>query len=210
MLSDTAPNVERMMADMYRRMPMARKFALIEDASRTTRALHGSGFRLRNPGATAQNVWADWLQMTLGDSLAQRILEVVPMSLIPTESIRTTREVMDALRRVGARSVLGGSLASSAHGYPRSTQDADVLTEPFPGREQEFVKLLGPVYYANVDTIRTAIRERSSVNVIHTTTAFKVDLFIEKRRPFDRSQARARTINPAGGTNVRTTSTAVA
>ena len=187
MLSDTAPDVERIMADIYRHMPMERKFAIMDDAIRTTRVLHDSGYRLRNPGATGQQIWADWLYLIHGDTVAPHILEAVPMSQIPTESIRTTREVMDALRRIGVASALGGSLASSAHGYPRSTQDADVLTEPFPGREQEFVTLLGPVYYANVDTIRTAVRERSSFNVIHTTTGFKVDLFIQKRRPFDRS-----------------------
>jgi hypothetical protein len=109
---------------------------------------------------------------------------------------------MEALRQLGVRCVLGGSFASTVHGYPRSTQDADVMAEPFPGREDEFVRLLGPVYFANVDTIRSAVRDRGSFNVIHTPTAFKVDVFIEKPRPFDRSVLDRRTphsFSPDGG-----------
>jgi hypothetical protein len=131
--------------------------------------------------------------MTLGETLAARVLEVVPMSQIPTESVRTTREVMEAFRQLGVGCVLGGSFASTVHGYPRSTQDADVMAEPFPGREGEFVRLLGPVFYANPETIRVAVRDRGGFNVIHTTTGFKVDVFIEKRRPFDRSVLDRRT-----------------
>jgi hypothetical protein len=111
----------------------------------------------------------------------------MPMSQIPTESVRTTQEVMEVFRQLGVRCVLGGSFASTVHGYPRSTQDADLMAEPFPGREEEFVRLLGPVYYASPDTIRAAVRDRGGFNVVHTTTAFKIDVFIEKTRPFDRS-----------------------
>jgi hypothetical protein len=185
--SDTAPEIERLMAECYRRMPPERKFALLEDANRTARLLHAAGFRARNPGASGAQVWADWLRMTLGQELASRVLEVVPVSQLSTESVRTTREVMGALGRLGIGCVLGGSFASTVHGYPRSTQDADVMAEPFPGREEEFVAALGPVYYANPDTIRAAVRDRGGFNVIHTTTGFKVDVFIEKQRPFDRS-----------------------
>jgi hypothetical protein len=175
------------MCEAYRRMPAARKLALLDDANRTCRALHAVGFRSRSPTATERQVWADWLRVTLGDALAARVLEVVPMSQIPTESVRTTQEVMDVFRRLGVRCVLGGSFASTVHGYPRSTQDADLMAEPFPGREEEFVRLLGPVYYANADTIRSAVRDRGSFNVIHTTTGFKIDVFVEKHRAFDRS-----------------------
>jgi hypothetical protein len=191
--SDTSPDVERMMSDIYRRMPAARKFALLEDANRTCRALHATGYRARNPEATGQEIWSNWLRLTLGEALAARVLEVVPMSLVPTESVRTIRTVTDVFQRLGVRCVLGGSFASTVHGYPRSTQDADLMAEPFPGREEEFTRLLGPVFYANADTIRSAVRDRGGFNVIHTTTGFKVDVFIEKRRPFDRSVLDRRT-----------------
>lgn len=186
-LSDTTPEAERILAEIYRRMPVGRKLAILDDANRTCRALHAAGFRSRNPTAGGGEEWAEWLRVTLGDALAARVLEVVPVSQIPTESVRTTREVVDVFRQLGVACVLGGSFASTVHGYPRSTQDADLMAEPFPGKEEEFVRLLGPVFYANVDTIRAAVRDRGGFNVVHTTSAFKIDVFIEKQRSFDRS-----------------------
>jgi hypothetical protein len=186
-LSDTSPEVERLMAECYRRMPVWRKLALLDDANRTTRVLHDAGFRSRHPGATPEQVRADWLRMTLGGPLAERILEIIPMSQMPTESVRVAREVMGALQSLGVECVLGGSFASTVHGYPRSTQDADVMAEPFPGREADLTLALGSDFYVSTDAARDANARRSSFNVIHTTSGFKVDVFIEKARPFDRS-----------------------
>lgn len=43
-----------------------------------------------------------------------------------------------------------------------------------------------------------ACRERGSFNLIHPTSAFKVDIFIPKRRPFDRLQLQRRVREPVG------------
>jgi len=47
---------------------------------------------------------------------------------------------------------------------------------------------LGQDFYTDTALIRNAVRGRSSFNVIHKPTMFKVDVFIPKGRPFDRSQ----------------------
>jgi hypothetical protein len=88
---------------------------------------------------------------------------------------------------LGIGFALGGSWASSLHGIPRDTRDADITAEPFPGREAEFAAAFGPDYYVSRDAIRDAIRGRSSFNVIHLTSGFKVDVFIRKDTPFGRS-----------------------
>jgi hypothetical protein len=43
--------------------------------------------------------------------------------------------------------------------------------------------------------MRDAIRRHSSFNVIHLETMFKVDLFVAKPRPFDRSQLARRQLH---------------
>jgi hypothetical protein len=45
------------------------------------------------------------------------------------EPIAVTLRVADALEKLGIRYLVGGSLASSVHGIPRSTQDIDLLVE---------------------------------------------------------------------------------
>ena len=43
-------------------------------------------------------------------------------------------------------------------------------------------------FYVDEQMIQQAIQRRSSFNLIHLTTMFKVDIFIPKGRPFDQQQ----------------------
>lgn len=63
--------------------------------------------------------------------------------------------------------------------------DVDLVCELQERHVAEFLSLLGSDYYASEAAIREAIRRRSCFNLIHLPTSFKVDLFINRRRPFD-------------------------
>jgi hypothetical protein len=43
------------------------------------------------------------------------------------ETLQVSQEVAGVLERLGVPYLLGGSLASSVHGIPRSTEDADLV-----------------------------------------------------------------------------------
>ncbi len=104
------------------------------------------------------------------------------------EPIAVTLLVVDALEQVGATYVIGGSLASAIHGVVRTTLDTDILADLNLRQAQPFAELLAGAFYLDLDTVRHAIRQRSSFNVIHLATMFKVDIFIPKERPFDQQQ----------------------
>ena len=104
------------------------------------------------------------------------------------EPIAVTLQVIDALEQVGARYVVGGSLASTIHGVVRTTLDTDIVADLSIQQAQPFADLLAGTFYLDLAAIRDAIRECSSFNVIHLATMFKVDIFIPKNRPFDRQQ----------------------
>jgi hypothetical protein len=89
------------------------------------------------------------------------------------------------LDQVGIEYALGGSMASSIYGVLRSTQDADLTVEPFPGREQMLADCFGEAWYVSVPAMREANTARTSFNIIHTAIGFKCDLFVRKDRPFD-------------------------
>lgn len=112
------------------------------------------------------------------------------------------RPVAEALEALGVTFYLTGSVASSAHGVARASLDADFVADLQPAHIQSLVDRLGSTYYIPVDRLHDAVRMRSSCNLIHLDTAFKVDLFMSRGRPFDREvAARARTdaIDPAPG-----------
>ena len=93
--------------------------------------------------------------------------------------------VVEALEELGVRYRVGGSVASSALGVPRSTLDVDVACEIGLAHVARFVARLSGRYYVDADMIADAIRRRASFNVIHLATMLKVDVFVRKGRAFD-------------------------
>ena len=94
--------------------------------------------------------------------------------------------VVEALDALGVRCYVGGSVASSIHGVPRASIDADVVAELRPDHVAPLAARLRPFFYLDESRMRDAVERRRSFNLIHLGTMFKVDVFVSKGRPFDR------------------------
>lgn len=108
------------------------------------------------------------------------------------EATRITLLVTQTLERLGIPYAIGGSLASSVHGVMRSTLDVDIVADMRLEHIQPLVAALSREFYADDEMMRDAIERRSSFNLIHYETAFKVDIFIRKSRAFDQMQLERR------------------
>jgi hypothetical protein len=95
--------------------------------------------------------------------------------------------VAEAFERLGVRYYVGGSLASSTRGVPRASIDVDMAAELRPEHVGPLVAALADQYYVTEDWVREAVAARRSFNVIHLATMMKVDVFVSRGRPFDRS-----------------------
>ena len=93
--------------------------------------------------------------------------------------------VIDVLVSLGVRYRVGGSVASSALGLPRSTLDVDIACELRLSHVDAMVEQLQSTFYIDGDMLRDAIRRQSSANIIHLSTMLKVDLFVRRARPFE-------------------------
>lgn len=101
--------------------------------------------------------------------------------------------VIEALDSLGVRYYVGGSVASSIHGVPRASIDADVIAELGAEQVAPLAARLSAHFYLDEGRMRDAVERRLSFNVIHLATMFKIDVFVSKARPFDReAAARAR------------------
>ena len=105
-----------------------------------------------------------------------------------TEQIAVTLAVTDALEALGVPYAIGGSFASAVHGVMRATMDADLVAELRPEHAEPLAWALGDPFYADLQAMQDAIRRSAAFNVIHLETAFKVDVFVARARPFDRAQ----------------------
>src|SRR5262249_20198420 len=149
------------------------------------RALHAAGVRLRDPSATDWQIHRSWLEVNLG--FRDRAAVRAPTPVGPMQNIHDLREVVRVLVGLGIPYALGGSMASSIDGVDRYTRDADLTVEPFPGREAHLAGAFGPDWYVSLPAVQQAVRQRSSFNLINTSTGFKVDVFVRQEVAFEQS-----------------------
>ena len=83
---------------------------------------------------------------------------------------------------------LGGSLASTVHGEPRFTQDVDIVVRLKPESSSKMMQEFGTDFYLSESAIREAIARRSSANLIHLESNFKIDLLMSRERAFEKSR----------------------
>ena len=96
------------------------------------------------------------------------------------------------LDRLGVSYLVAGSLASSAHGEPRSTNDIDIVADLQPQQAGPLLQSLGDSYYVSEFAIREALRVGGAFNLIHLDTVMKIDVFIVGSDAFDRERLRMR------------------
>ena len=97
--------------------------------------------------------------------------------------------VVRHLDALGIPYMITGTIASSFHGKPRVTHDADIVIDPDrEGLERLVHELSAADFYADPKSAREALRRRRQFNVIDTASAFKLDLIIRKDRPFSHAE----------------------
>jgi hypothetical protein len=107
-----------------------------------------------------------------------------------SDLLRALEPVVDGLEALRVAHYVGGSLASSAHGIPRSSIDADVIADLHREHVSPLASRLRDRYYLDEDRMRASVEARRSFNLIHLDTMFKIDVFVSKGRPFDREALR--------------------
>lgn len=106
-------------------------------------------------------------------------------------AIRPIQKIFETLK---IRYFIGGSVASSYHGAMRSTMDVDLVAVVCLEHVESLVAAVANEFYVSEVAIRAAIENRTSFNLIHLATSFKVDVFVSRGRPFDESSLARATI----------------
>ena len=102
-----------------------------------------------------------------------------------SDLIQATRPLIQHLEQHSVRYYIGGSVASSAHGLPRTTIDVDIVADLRHSHVETMVETLQDSFYIDVDMIHTAIDNQASFNIVHLETFIKLDIFILKQAPYD-------------------------
>lgn len=94
--------------------------------------------------------------------------------MLDVEALRASLEVIRILEEFDISYLVGGSLASSFHGTPRSTNDVDLVVDLKTAHVPLLAAALEAQFYLDPNQIRAAVRRRSSFNIIFLETMFKI------------------------------------
>jgi hypothetical protein len=120
-----------------------------------------------------------------------------------SDILTALQPVVAALDEMGVAYEIGGSVASSACGVPRTTLDVDLVAALGREHVKELVDRLQSLYYVDENAAFEAVERQSSFNLIHLGTMLKVDVFVLKSRAYDQSAFRRKrkdrlSLDPAG------------
>lgn len=97
-----------------------------------------------------------------------------------SDVISALHPVINLLEELNIPYYIGGSIASSSLGISRGTMDVDVITNLNTMHVERIVQQLNEEYYVDGEMIKDAIQHKSTFNVIHHQTSYKIDFFIAK------------------------------
>jgi len=110
----------------------------------------------------------------------------------PIDTVALAAHVASILEDLGIRYVIGGSVAASILGEPRSTLDIDIMIEVDEAQARALAKRLRDDFYVDELDAVESVRNTSSFNAIHYGTSTKIDFFPAEafaRPQFDRRRA---------------------
>jgi hypothetical protein len=110
----------------------------------------------------------------------------------PTDPIAVAQLVAAVLETVGIPYLIGGSVAASLRGEPRSTLGLDVMIDADVTTIAALVGRLTDQFYVDETSALDAVTRHGSFNAIHIDTSMKVDFFIAEDERFAKDQLRRR------------------
>jgi hypothetical protein len=194
---DTEAWADAMQIEALRKMGAVKRMQMTFEISAAAWTMARSVYDRLYPTETRAQRDKRFLTSLYGKDLTEKCIAIrtemfvagdIMTPLSPNEFFATTRKVIDALESIGVQYEIGGSVASSLHGVYRTTSDVDIVADLPLSKVDEFIRHLGPEFYADDIAIRTAVREKRSFNAIYMPLGLKIDVFPIKNTTFARSE----------------------
>lgn len=110
--------------------------------------------------------------------------------MTPVDPLAVAQLVAEILERHDIGYVIGGSVASSVMGEPRSTLDIDLMIDADVEKVRALVRDLATSCYVDEESASEAAARGTSFNAIHYASSMKIDFFIAERTDLARAQLR--------------------
>lgn len=182
MPTDTSPEIAAAQRLLWRNLAPEKKLRRIAALTRSVRSLTWQGLQNKHAGFDQNRLTREFLRRVYPRMFENEAVTAMPNVEVPA----ALPPVVSACETLGLAYRIGGSLASSLHGEPRATNDADIVIALQPSDAKPFVAALGDEYIIYADSLSDAIGRGRSINAPHIDSVFKIDIFPLKSRDFDR------------------------
>ena len=162
---------------------------------------------LSRPKDTAPESWAallDCHRKTQGNVQVGRAIELsqslhrlsrAGRAIVSEKSFAVTtleeifRFTVSALNSCEISYMVVGSLASTYHGLPRSTQDIDFVCDLNVEKLKRLCEIFThPDFYLDSETAKVAVKRKHMFNILHPESGWKIDIILKKDRDFSRRE----------------------
>lgn len=207
--SDTLTEAELFQLALLREAGPQRRLKQARTLSASTRQMSWQTLRKLQPSLSLLEAAIVFVELIYGKLLALELAQTLdkrklqssenisvyegPTQMLSPDIVAALTPVIETFNRLQIPYLIGGSVASSLLGIPRSTNDADLVADLHPDQITPLITALQNEYYLSETAIQEALARKSSFNLIHLATMLKVDVFILKNEPFDKA-AFSRTI----------------
>ena len=192
---DTDINAELHQFKLWRSLPLWKKAQIVSGWTKGVWEMSLMAIQNRYPQASPLEIRHQFALRTLDDETALKVIrQNLNQPLIITDPISQVLVVTAILDELGIPYLIGGSVASSLLGEPRSTQDIDLVADLTLSQVKPFVAALQPRFYVDEETVKSAVRYQSSFNIIDNESIVKFDIFILKNNPFSQSEFERRQV----------------
>lgn len=130
--TDTSPEAEQIQIALLRQASAARHVSLTCALTQMVVQLSWRGIKRAHPGLDDRTTRLVSVALDYGRVLADNLsaaLERKQIMNLPPNILTAVAPVIEALERAGVAYFIGGSVASSVYGMPRSTMDVDLVAD---------------------------------------------------------------------------------
>ncbi len=180
---DTHEKMEQVQINLIRQASIAKRILTARSLTQSAIRLSRRAIQKANPHYTEPEINSSFITYNYGLFLANRF-DHSGESMKNYDLLAAIQPIVAAFDQLGVQYSIGGSVASSAFGIPRTTLDVDMVSDLKTEHVNQLVSLLEPSYSIDTELILEAIHSRSSFNLIHLDTMLKIDVFILKNESY--------------------------
>jgi len=182
---DTDPEALKVFIQLHRQMTPGQRVARIFELTAFQESLQRASVRSMYPHAGEREVF---LRVAARRLDRDTMLRVYGGFASVTALAQAFQELLAALDRTETAFLVGGSVASGAHGLARQTNGIDIVVDLILDRVPALCEALGSAFYADAEMVSRAVTAGRPFNLIHLASAYKFDLFPIGSDAFGRSE----------------------